>query len=168
MPVTASTLTGARVKLYINQKLAGVFTSCSWGVTLDTAPMFILGRYNAAEIVYTGMDVVEINVGGFRVLRNGPHEIGSVPHLKDLLNHQEISLQLVDRQSGDTVMNVINVRPVSYASETSARGVQSLNIRFQGTQVMDESLPSDEDVGAVRYNWPWIDCRPPFAALPPN
>lgn len=151
MSTNASTLTGARAKLYIDGKLAGVFTSCSWGVSYDTAPMYILGKFNAAEIVYTGMDVIEVNVSGFRVLRNGPHKIGAVPHLKDLLTHQEISLQLVDRLSGEVTMNVINVRPTGYSSETSARGVQSLNIRFQGTEAMDESLPSDADVGATQF-----------------
>jgi hypothetical protein len=154
MGVKAKTVTGARAKLYINRRLAGIFTSVSYEVNYGVTPIYILGRYNAAELVYTDMDVITMSVSGFRVLGNGPFNIGSVPQLQDLLQHEDIDVQLIDRQETDPTKNLIatilNVRPLGFSSASSSRGVQDLNVRLQGTVFGDEAGTQD-DVGATTY-----------------
>jgi hypothetical protein len=154
MGVKAQSFTGARAKLYIKGVLAGIFSNVSYGVTYDVSPIYILGRYNAAELVYTGMDVVNVTATGFRVMANGPYEVGSVPQLQDLLNHEDISLQIVDRQATDAtkanVMTVTGVRPLGFNTSSSARGVSDLTVNFQGNLLNDES-GHQEDTGAVNF-----------------
>ncbi len=154
MGVKAKTVSGARCKLYVNGQIVGIFSSVSYGVTYDASPIYILGRYNAAELVYTGMDVVNVTCTGFRVMDNGPYEAASVPQLQDLLNHEDITLQIIDRQATDptkaNVMTVSGVRPLGFSTSSSARGVNDLTVNFQGMLLEDESGNQD-DVGAVNF-----------------
>lgn len=158
MAVQSKTMSGARAILSISNvsngtetvNKAGIFGNCSYGVTYDVAPVYILGRFNAGELVYTGMGTVDVGVSGFRVVDNGPYEIASVPQLQELLNHQDISLTLVDRQSGKQIMNVIHVRPTGFDSAVSAKGLHELNVSFTGITFMDES-GNQEDTGAVDF-----------------
>lgn len=147
----AKTITGARCKLYINGQLAGVFNQVSYGVQYGTADIYVLGRFNAGEIVYTDMSTVDVQVSGFRVLENGPFEIGSVPQLQELLNHEDIHLTLTDRQNADKeFMTVTGVRPTGFNGSTSARSVHDLSVNFKGTLFSDESGDQD-DVGATNF-----------------
>ncbi len=154
MGVKAASLTGARCKLYISGKLVGIFSNVSYGVTYDVSPIYILGRYNAAELVYTGMDVVNVTATGFRVMANGPYADANVPQLQDLMNHEDIALQIIDRQATDAtkanVMTVTGVRPLGFSTSSSARGVNDLTVNFQGNLMNDES-GTQEDSGAVNF-----------------
>ncbi len=151
MGVKAKTVTGARCKLYINGKLAGVFSNVSFGVTYDVQPVYILGRHNAAEIVYTGMNTVDVQATGFRVTDNGPFEIGSLPQLQELIDHEDIVLSMIDRQDPTkSIMTVTGVRPVSFNSSGASRALVDMNMSFIGTTFSDESGPQ-EDAGAVDF-----------------
>jgi hypothetical protein len=152
----AKALTGARCKLYINGQLAGVFTSVTYGVSYGMSPVYVLGRYGPAELCPTDQDVVTVTTSGFRVIGNGPHKIGNVPMLQDLLNHEDISLQIIDRQTeandpaNSNIMTVTGVRPTGYDTTTSSRGLQDLTVRFIGLAIHDES-GNQADTGAVDF-----------------
>lgn len=148
----AKTVTGARAKLYINQKLAGIFSNVSYGVTYDVQPIYILGRYNAAELVYTGMNTVDVTATGFRVMDNGPYEIGALPQLQELLAHEDIQLALNDRgdDNNRAFMVVDAVRPTGFSGSTAAKGLVDCTVTFMGTTFSDESGPQ-EDTGAVDF-----------------
>ena len=143
----ALSMHGARAKVIVDGQVVGIFNSCSYGVAYDANPVYILGKFNPAEIALTGQEPISVQCGGFRVIDNGPYVIASVPKLQDLLNHEDITLSLVDRQSGKTVMTVVGVRPTGYSTDVAARGLQSLNVSFQGTAMGDES---DEAAGGVQ------------------
>lgn len=159
MGTKAKTVTGARAKLYVvdasgTPQLAGIFTNVSYGVTYGVTPVYILGRFNAAELVYTDMDVVNVTMTGFRVMENGPYAIGNVPQLQDLLQHEDTSLFIQDRQTSDAakanIMTVTGLRTTGFDSTTSARGLQDLTVRAMGTVLKDES-GSQEDADAVNF-----------------
>ena len=141
-------LTGARAQLIINGKIVGLFTSCSYNVTYDANPAFILGRYSAAEITYTAQDVISVDATGFRVIDAGPHAVASVPKLQELLNHEDISLSLIDRKTGKNFMTVVGVRPMGYSSSVTARGVVEVSARFMGLRAEDEAGTQNESGGA--------------------
>jgi hypothetical protein len=153
MPTPISALVGARAKLYINGSLVGVFTTCSYSVTIDTQPIYILGRYNAAEQVITGQGLVEIDVSGLRCVDRSPYVVASVPKLQDLLGGgNEIQISIVDRQSGRAVLTALGCRATTYSSSTSARGVYDLSVHFSGVTLWDESdTAAQEDNGATEF-----------------
>lgn len=141
-------LTGARAQLVVNGKIVGLFTSCSYNMTYDANPAFIIGRYGAAEITYTAQDVVTVDATGFRVIDAGPHVVASIPKLQELLNHEDISLSLIDRKTGKNFMTVLGVRPMGYSSSVTARGVVEISARFMGLRMEDESGTQNESSGA--------------------
>ncbi len=150
MGVKSKTMTGARAQLAIDGKIVGIFSSVSTGVSYDANPVYVLGRFAAAEIALTGADVVSLTATGFRVVDSGPYEIASVPKLQDLLNHEDITLALFDRQSGKQIMLVVGVRPIGFDTSTSAKGLSDLTVRFMGLSLSDEAGDQDEP-GATIY-----------------
>jgi hypothetical protein len=155
MATPPSALVGARAILSIDGKPVGVFTQVSYGITYGTNPIYILGRFNAAEIVTTDMGTVEIDCSGLRVFDRGPHVVASVPKLQDLLNNSnEVVLTITDRQNpkGAALLTVL-CKPTSYSSSTSARGIYSLDVHFSGVTIADESDAgaAQEDPGAPTF-----------------
>jgi hypothetical protein len=146
----AKSLVGARLKLYINGVLTGIFGSVDVNVSYGVEPVSILGRYDTAELVYTSMAPVSLNATGFRVVGNGPYAVSSVPQLQALLNHQDIACSVVDRQSGQVVMQVSSVRPTGWSSDVGSRGLQGLTVNFLGLTFQDES-GIQADQGAVTF-----------------
>jgi hypothetical protein len=153
MGTKSLTMHGSRAIVQINGKTIGIFGNCSYGVRYDANPVFILGRFNPAEIALTGQEAIEVQCSGFRIIDNGPYKIASVPMLQDLLNHEDITLQIVDRQTQKVVMAVEGVRPTGYSTEVSSRQLQSLQVSFMGISIADES-GDQEDIGAVNYPTP--------------
>ena len=76
------TMHGSRALLSINGVAVGIFANCSYGVRYDANPVFILGRFNPAEIALTGQEAIEVQCSGFRVVDNGPYKVASVPKLR--------------------------------------------------------------------------------------
>ena len=130
---------GARAKLVVDGKVVGLFSNCSWGVAYDSHAIHILGRFSPAEIVLTGQDAINVSATGFRLIDNGPHIDAKVPKLQDLLNHEDISLSLIDRQTGKNILNIVGVRPTGYSSNVSSRGITEMTVNFMGTIASDES-----------------------------
>jgi hypothetical protein len=144
--------------LWVGNTPAGIFTSCTYGVNYDVSPAFILGRFSAAELVYTGMEVIGLTMAGFRVTDHGPFavidkETGSrlVPRLQDLLAYDDISVSLHDRLETDPnkpIMVVTNCKPVGFNSSMSARALSDLTVTMQGLHLSDEEGDNDESPGS--------------------
>ena len=154
MGTRSKTITGARAILWINGKKAGIFNSCSADVAYGVTPIYTLGKHGPQELVYTDMSPVDVRVSGFRVFNNGPYAIGSVPQLKDLLTHEDISVTIIDRGGVDnqghevpkdsSILTVQGVRPTGYGISTTSRGLYDLNISMQGLTVYDETNLSEQ------------------------
>jgi hypothetical protein len=142
---------GARAVLYAGTTALGIFNNVSYGIQYDVSPVFILGRFSAAELVYTGMEVVQVSASGFRVLDNGPHitvdqQSGSklVPTLQELLTYEDLTLAL-HAKTGDgaedlmPIMNLTNVKPVGFNTSVGARGLQEMSVTFMGLHLSDET-----------------------------
>lgn len=141
-------LHGARAQLIVNGKKVGIFSDVSYGVNYDVQPAFILGRYSAAELTYVGMDVVNVSATGFRVVDNGAYVAAAMPKLQELMAHNEISLEIFDRQTNKSVLSVIGVRPVGWNSGQAARSQSTFSVNFLGRLASDESGVNDESAGA--------------------
>lgn len=153
MGVKSKTMHGSRAQLFIGEKLVGIFNNVSYGVQLDANPIFVLGRFSAAEIALTGMETINVSASGFRVVDNGPSVAAAFPKLQDLLNHEDITLALFDRQTNKAVMTVVGVRPTSWNTSVGAKGVMDLSATFMGLRLSDESdeAGQNESPGATEY-----------------
>lgn len=153
MGVKAKTMHGSRAQVMVDGVIIGVFTNVSYGVRYDANPVHVLGRFSAAEIVLSGMEPISVDCTGFRVVDNGPYGQISVPRLQDLLNHEDITMAIFDRQTGKQIMTVVGVRPTGYNTSVAARGLQDLTVNFMGLVLSDENDPNgqDETPGATQF-----------------
>jgi hypothetical protein len=146
---TAKVMHGARAQLIIDGKTIGIFSDCSWGLRYDAQPVYILGRFSPAEIGYTAQEAVQVTARGFRILDHGPHADAAVPKLQDLLNHNDITLAIYDRQNDQKIATISGCRPVGYETSVSSRALQEMSVTFMGLLVDDESATNAETVGAT-------------------
>ncbi len=131
-------------------KLAGIFNSVTSGISHDLQAVYILGKYNPAELTYTSQDPIAVTLSGFRVVNNGPFVIASAPHLQDLLNSLDFQLVLVDRQTGASLMNVTGCKVSRWSTTHAVKALADLSVDVLGISLEDEAGPSN-DQGSVTF-----------------
>lgn len=148
-------MSGARAKVGIHDalsgetKIIGMFSNVSYGVTYEVQPAFILGRYSAAEIDYTSMDVVNITCSGWRIIGAGWHKEGRLPRLQDMLLHEYLEMVVIDRQAealgGEPrIAKIRNVRPTSGSGGFASRQLSESTHTYVGLIVDDEDTTNAE------------------------
>jgi hypothetical protein len=142
-------VTGSRTKVYVNDQLVGIFETVSYNVNIGTEPIHLLGRYSAAEITPTSYEVVTLQCGGFRIVGEGPMVLPAFPKLQDLLQLENVTLAIVDRQSGTTILTVIGCVPTSYSGNHNARATSRVSISYTGIVASDEAGDQAESAGAT-------------------
>lgn len=142
------TMVGARAKVKVDGVVVGLFDSCQYGANIGTEPIHILGRYSAAEISVTSYEAVQVACSGFRIIENGVHVLPKAPQLQDLLNFENVSLEVVDRQTGQNIAIIKNCVPSNWGEAQQAKGTTRFNITYIGTILSDESGDQDESAQA--------------------
>lgn len=141
-------MTGSRAKVYVNNQLVGIYETCTYNVSIGTEPIHLLGRYSPDEIAPTSYEAVTISCSGFRVVGQGPHILPAVPKLQDLLTLEALTLAVVDRQTGKTILTAIGCVPTGYNGNHNARATSRVSVNYTGLRISDESGSQDEG-GAV-------------------
>ena len=142
-------LTGARVKIYVQNQLVGVFETCSYSMSYGTEAIHLLGSYAAQEILINSSEAIQITCGAFRLVGQGPHVLPAVPKLSDLLSFESVTLAVVDRQSGETILTAIGCVPNSYSGNHNARASSRVSITYMGLVITDESSQGDAESNNV-------------------
>lgn len=159
---TPRTMTGARAKVGLvdtetgNVRFIGIFDSCSYSCSYTAEPIFILGRYSAADTEYTAAEVVSITCSGFRVLGHGWHRGAALPALQDLMRAGYIEMTVVDRLSeadgkydGGRIAKIKKVRPTGGGGGYSARQLSQISMNYIGLLCDDESTENNEHPTAM-------------------
>ncbi len=144
-----SVLTGSRAVVKVDGTVVGIFDSCNWGANIGVEDIHLLGRYSTAEITQTSYSAVSVSCTGFRVVGQGVHVLGKFPKVQDLMDMQNFTIEVYDRQTGKNVANIIKCVPTSYNSGVNARATSKVTINYMGTILSDESGAQDEGVGAT-------------------
>jgi len=147
---------GARAVVHIGGTPVGIFSQISYSVTYDVQPVFTLGRFSAIEIVYTGAEPVSVSASGYRVIssdaegQRGPHGELSVPKLDELLNNEDTTICIYDRQNtAKPILNVIGIKPTGYSTSISRGGLQEISVNFVGLIASDETGAQAESAGST-------------------
>jgi hypothetical protein len=145
-------LTGARAKVILNGKLIGLFSQATWSIRQGKEPAFILGRYNPGEIVPTTQEAVQMSLTGYRVVNAGPYVVASATKLINLLQEDDFTIQITDRQTGETIFTASGCRVQGWSSGVAARGISDLRIDVIGIVGWDESSPDGDDDASSAAN----------------
>lgn len=109
-----------------------------------------MGRFGPAELAYVGAEAVTGTISGWRVVGHGPFASTlKVPRLNDLLNHSDLTISVIDRQTGDNVGVVVGVRYGGFSTGFQGKQLSDISIPFSGLYYMDESGGGDEASEAV-------------------
>lgn len=127
----------------------GIFNNFSYGVNYDVQPAFILGRFSAAELAYTAMEPCQISAGAWRVIGHGAHVTAKLPKLADLLRHEYLEIQVVDRQTGRPIAKIHSVRPSGMSTNLTARQLEEMTCTYVGLLVDDEDTVNAELPGSA-------------------
>jgi len=155
--MASNIMTGARALVRIQrgtteEPITGIFTNISYGYTYDTQPAYILGRYSAAAIDYTALEVVNITASGWRIVGRpgGIHDLAALPKLEELLKAPIITITITDRQNPDKILTTIkHVRCTGVSTGYSSRQMSEATFTFVGISVDDEGTVNNEAVGAA-------------------
>lgn len=142
-------MVGSRAKVFVNNKLCGIYETCSYNMSVGTEPIHLLGRYSPDEITPTSYEAVTISCSGFRVVGQGPHVLPAVPKLQDLMALEGVTITVVDRQTGQSILTAIGCIANSYSGNHNARATSRITINYTGLRLSDEEGAQDEAVGAV-------------------
>jgi hypothetical protein len=150
----AKVLSGARAKLGFydgnNVNYVGIFSDVSYGVTYDVQPAWILGRYSAASLDYTALEICHVTANGFRIVSHGWFADANFPSLSQLMAANYMTMSVLDRQTGIEVARIDYVRPVAATGGFSARQLSTSTHSYVGLLVSDESQPNNtESPGAM-------------------
>jgi hypothetical protein len=144
----AKTITGARALVYVNNKLVGIFESCTVANTTSTEAIHLLGRYTPAEIAITAKEAVNVTCSGFRVAGNGKTVLPAMPKVQDLLNFEPFTIAVVDRQSAGPnpvpLETIIGCVPTSDNTNYNAKATSRVNISYIGIISSDEAGAQSE------------------------
>lgn len=150
--------TGARaiVRIYdetTNRPVAiGLFNNVTWSIRQEKVPIFILGRYNPAEITPTAQEAVNLTLTGFRVVGLGPYAVMNATMLKNLLFENDFTLDIIDRRNPSIpIFTSLGNRITGWSSGAAARGISDVRLDVLGIVGYDEfgaAQGGDDDTGA--------------------
>lgn len=139
----SQTITGGMALLYLPDLtgtlvLAGTFDTVSRGKGLSVEAIHTLGQYSAREVAITAYNEISVNCSGFRVADKSTTVLGKFPRLQDLLNYQAVTIKVVNRQSGATLLVVTGAVPSTDNENYSARATTKTSISYTGIAAFDE------------------------------
>jgi len=140
----SKTMVGSRAKVYVNNVLVGLFDSCSYSANITSEAIHILGRFSPDEVTPTAAEAVTIDCSGFRIIGQGAYLLPKMPRLQDLLNLDKITITVVDRQTGETILTAIGCVPTRYSGGYQAKATSKISISYMGTKLMEEDGDQDE------------------------
>lgn len=134
----AKTLTGARAKIMIGDKVVGLINNCNWSMRQGKEPVFILGRFSPAEIVPTTQEAVSLDMTGLRLVDAGPYAVANATLLKNLLEEEDFVVTVIDRQTNKAIFRARGCRLTGWSSGVGARGISDVRMSVIGMVGEDE------------------------------
>lgn len=146
-------LHGARVQLMVGDEnganVVGIFTSCSYGMSYSTQPIYVMGANAPVEILQTAQEAIRVTATGWKVLDNGPHVSAKLPRLQDILTSGYIVLKLWDRETNREIMTVTDVKVVGFDGGFHQSNPSDITVTFMGRLLSDETVANDERADAT-------------------
>jgi len=134
---TPKIMTGARAIFSIDNEVVAFATNVGYRIAIPHAPINVLGRYSAARQEPLGYDVT-VNAGVLRFTSpggkgNAPDKASTIqPTLNDIINKDDITIEIKDRKTKETVLLVSRARLTDRGGNMGARDLLTENWTFVG------------------------------------
>jgi hypothetical protein len=126
-------LTGAHIKLYINNKCYKEVQSVSFSVSYNETPIFGIDSPWPQEIASNRIDVSG-SVQGLRIKYSGGLQaINGRPLFTDIAASPYVSIRIQDRESGEDIVFIPKCKITRESHSISAKSTYKMNFDFIGT-----------------------------------
>ncbi len=132
------TSTGARVVFRVNGQKVAFANAINYTVAHAHQPVDVLDQLAPAEYAETGY-TVNFTATLFRVAGQSPLSVGLRPKLQDILTQPELTAELIDRVTGQTLFLIERVKCTQEDFNVDARALAQLTLSFVGIKMSDES-----------------------------
>jgi hypothetical protein len=136
---------GAKAIVQIDNKIVGIFTSCTYSINYAMHVAHVLGRHSPAAMTYTAQEAVNMSLTGFKVVDAGPWKLNTAPQLSELMGYAGVNLQLVDRESGRTLFRVTDFFATSISSGVNARSISDVTVSGVASVMHDETVEDNAE-----------------------
>lgn len=123
------TSTGARVVFRVNGSKIAFANAMSYSEQHNHAPVDVLDQLEPAEYAETGY-VVNFTATMFRVNNQSAKDIGLQPALQNILTQPELTAELVDSLSGETIALLERVKLTQHDFNIDARSLGQSTLSF--------------------------------------
>jgi hypothetical protein len=145
---------GAKAKVFVDNKLIGVFTSVQYSKAYGLHVAHILGRHSPAAMTYTHQEAISISMTGFRVIDAGPYRLGLVPELENLMKHPGVNIQVEDRTNPQNPKIVVRgvLYGTNFSTGVNARSISDVTVTGLMPMMDDETSDDAEYPGATKID----------------
>jgi hypothetical protein len=125
-------LTGALIKIYINNKAYNVIRTFSLNVDYGENEIYGIDSPYAQEIA-PGHVSVRGSISGIRIKFSGGLQAANIrPLFQDFAASPYISIRVTDRSSGEDIVFIPRAKVIRESHTAPAKGVYTLNFDFAG------------------------------------
>jgi len=128
----ALVLSGANIKLYVNNQVYNVVQSVSFSIDYGETEIYGIDAAYAQEIAPTKV-TVKGSVNGLRLKLSGGLQAKNMrPLFQDLAASPYISLRITDRYSGEDIIFIPNAKVTRETHTIAGKSTYKLNFDFAG------------------------------------
>lgn len=125
-------LTGAHIKLYINNQVYKLVQSISITVDYGEQEIYGIDAEHAQEIAPTRLSV-RGSVNGLRIKNSGGLQAQNMrPLFVDLIASPYISIRIQDRSTGEDILFIPNAKVSSESHSIATKSTYKMNFNFVG------------------------------------
>ena len=140
--------TGARAKVFLSRpgqppQLMGLFDGVDVSYGFGVAESHVLGAFGPRSLDYVDASAVSISATMFRSVRNPVTKNFVFPTVADLLRHEGLEMTILDRQTGEPVRTIRDIRQTTFNESFQARSQVKNTIAMMGVLVDDENTIND-------------------------
>jgi hypothetical protein len=157
----AKALNGARIVLNLDGKTVGIAQSVGVAVGYQVDPVYVIGKYETAELVPNSQQPITITMRMIRIVGTSPLSVLRQPTLDDvssngLLLNQDFSITLGDRQNsknpvpGQSVpfLSIAKCRTTSFSFDSTASQTSEMTLTMTGIYIGDEGVSTTQNQDA--------------------
>ena len=134
----SQTSTGARVVFRVNGQKIAFANSLNYTVAHAHQPVDVLDQLEPAEYAETGY-TVNFTCTMFRVSNRDAITLGLRPKLQDILAQPELTAEMIDRVTGQTLMLIERVKCTQEDFTIDSRSLGQLTLNFVGIKQSTEA-----------------------------
>ena len=139
---TAKFMTGARVVLRINNKIAAFAFGITWDIASDSRELETIDDYLPYEIV-PGRIYVSGTLSGFRIPGQGPTNESMMGDVLSFMMQRYVTIEARDSQTNELLFYTARALVIGSSEEHRSEQLSTISLRWKAIGWLDEKSPKN-------------------------